>query len=78
MSAARAAVEQASHGVSDISNAVNEQSVAINQIALSVETSAGLTSKTSESGSDTLDAASHLESLALDLQRSMERFKLNQ
>jgi methyl-accepting chemotaxis protein len=77
MSAARAAVEQASHGVSDISNAVSEQSVAINQIALSVETSAGLTSKTSESGTDTLDAASHLESLALDLQRSMERFKLS-
>jgi len=77
MTAARAAVEEASQGVSDISIAVNEQSVAINQIALSVETSAGVTSKTSESGSDTLDAASHLESLALDLQRSMERFKVS-
>jgi methyl-accepting chemotaxis protein len=77
MTAARKAVEEASQGVSDISIAVNEQSVAINQIALSVETSAGVTAKTSESGSDTLDAASHLESLALDLQRSMERFKVS-
>jgi methyl-accepting chemotaxis protein len=77
MSAARSAVEQASEGVSDISVAVNEQSVAINQIALNVENSAALTTQTAENGSQTLDAASHLESLALDLQRSMERFRLN-
>jgi len=77
MSAARSAVEQASQGVGDISVAVNQQSVAINQIALNVENSASLTAKTAESGGDTLDAASHLESLALDLQRSMERFRIN-
>lgn len=77
MSAARDAVEQASQGVSDISVAVSEQSVAINQIALNVENSASLTAQTSESGNDTLDAASHLESLALDLQRSMEKFRLS-
>lgn len=77
MSAARSAVEQASQGVSDISVAVNEQSVAINQIALNVENSAALTNQTAENGTQTLDAASHLESLALDLQRSMERFRLN-
>ena len=77
MASARNAVEQACNGVSDISNSVNEQSVAINQIALNVETSAGMTAQTSESGTDTLAAASHLESLALDLQRSMVRFKLD-
>jgi len=77
MTSARNAVEQACNGVSDISNSVNEQSVAINQIALNVETSAGMTAQTAESGTDTLAAASHLESLALDLQRSMVSFKLD-
>lgn len=75
MSVARSAVEEASQGVGDISVAVNQQSVAINQIAQNVETSAGMTAQTAETGKMTFEAAKHLEELALQLQRSMERFK---
>ena len=72
---ARAAVDQATAGAGEISAAVREQSDGMREMSQAVESGAHVASDTADASNQTLEAASHLEALALELQRATAHFR---